>query len=126
LRRAGDSLLFPVACTVACMGTCNSSINAFPDPGKHTEMVDELSRSDPLHCMQRVRSERLFVCHLAGSKGHTNKGLSSVERGLPHPNTLSIQLAPLFIGLRSTGLRGTIKEFVLNAVSTQLDKGVHQ
>jgi hypothetical protein len=49
-----------------------------------------------------------------------------VERGLPHPNTLSIQLAPLFIGLRLTGLRGTIKEFDLEAVSTQLDKGVHQ
>lgn len=49
-----------------------------------------------------------------------------MERGLPHPNTSSIQLAPLFIGLRSTGLRGTIKEFVLETVSTQLDKGVHQ
>ena len=48
-----------------------------------------------------------------------------VERGLPYTNTLTVQIPTVFIGLRPTGLPGTIKEFVINVVSAQLDKGVH-
>lgn len=49
-----------------------------------------------------------------------------MERGLPHPNTLTIQIPTVFIGLRPTGLPGTIKEFVMNVVSAQLGEGVHE
>jgi len=42
-------------------------------------MVDELSNNDPLHCVQKVRSEGLSDRHLIDAKGLTNKGLSSVE-----------------------------------------------
>jgi len=48
-----------------------------------------------------------------------------VERGLPHPNTLTIQLPAVFIGLRPTGLRGTVKDFVMNVVTAQLGEGAH-
>jgi hypothetical protein len=48
-----------------------------------------------------------------------------VERGLPHPNTLTIHIPNLFIGLRPTGLPGTVKEFVMGLVSAQLSEGVH-
>ena len=48
-----------------------------------------------------------------------------MERGLPHPNTSTVQLPTVFIGLRPTGLPGTIKEFVMNLVSAQLNEGVH-
>ena len=34
-------------------------------------------------------------------------------------------MPPVFIGLRSTGLPGTVKEFVMNVVSAQLGEGVH-
>src|ERR1019366_10204589 len=88
-------------------------------------MADELSRNDPLHCMQRVRSEGLSDRRFIDTKGHTNKGLSSVERGLPHPNTVTIQLSPVFIGLRSTGLPGTVKEFVIYVVSARSAHGAH-
>ena len=48
-----------------------------------------------------------------------------MERGLLHPNTLTIELPAVFIGLRPTGLPSTIKEFVMNVVSAQLGDGVH-
>ena len=48
-----------------------------------------------------------------------------MERGLPYTNTLTIQIPTVFIGLRPTGLPGTIKEFVMNVVSAQLGEGVH-
>jgi len=48
-----------------------------------------------------------------------------VERGLPHPNTVTIQLPPVFIGLRSTGLPGTVKEFVIHVVSARSAHGAH-
>lgn len=49
-----------------------------------------------------------------------------MERGLPRPNTLTIQLPTAFIGLRRTGLPCTVKEYILDVVSTQVDKGGHQ
>lgn len=49
-----------------------------------------------------------------------------MERGLLHPNSVAIQLPPVVIGLRPTGLPGTIKECVLQLVSARLDDGVHQ
>ena len=49
-----------------------------------------------------------------------------MERGLPHPNTPTIQLPRVFIGLRPTGLSGTVKEFVMNVVSAQFGDGVHE
>jgi hypothetical protein len=52
-------------------------------------------------------------------------GTFSVERGLLHPNTLTIELPAVFIGLRPTGLPSNIKEFVMNVVSAQLGDGVH-
>ena len=48
-----------------------------------------------------------------------------VERGLPYTNTLTIQIPTVFIGLRPTGLPGTIKEFVMKVVSAHLGEGVH-
>ena len=48
-----------------------------------------------------------------------------MERGLPHPNTLIVQLPPVFIGLRSTGLPGTVKEYVMHVVSAQSANGAH-
>ena len=48
-----------------------------------------------------------------------------MEPGLPHPNTLTIQLPTVFIGLRPTGLHSTVKEFVMDLVSAQLGDGVH-
>jgi len=54
-----------------------------------------------------------------------DQGIQLVERGLPHPNTSTVQLPTVFIGLRPTGLPGTIKEFVMNLVSAQLNEGVH-
>ena len=48
-----------------------------------------------------------------------------MERGLPHPNTLTIHIPNLFIGSRPTGLPGTVKEFVMGLVSAQLSEGVH-
>jgi hypothetical protein len=48
-----------------------------------------------------------------------------VERGLPYTNTLTVQIPTVFIGLRPTGLPGTIKEFVMKVVSAQLGEGVH-
>jgi hypothetical protein len=62
----------PVAYTVAYMGSCKSLTVAAWNLNKCTEMTDELSRFDPLNCVQRVRSEELSECHLADSKGHTN------------------------------------------------------
>ena len=50
---------------------------------------------------------------------------NEVERGLPYTNILVIQIPTVFIGLRPTGLPGTVKEFVMKVVSAQLDKGVH-
>lgn len=49
----------------------------------------------------------------------------SAERGLPHPNTLTLQLPTVFIGLRPTGLPSTVKEFVISVVSARLGQGVH-
>jgi hypothetical protein len=46
-----------------------------------------------------------------------------VERGLPHPNTPTIQLPAVFIGLRPTGLPCTVKEFALQIMSAQLRRG---
>ena len=48
-----------------------------------------------------------------------------MERGLPYTNTLTIKIPTVFIGLRPTGLPGTIKEFVMKVVSAQLGEGVH-
>ena len=49
-----------------------------------------------------------------------------MERRSPYTNTLTIQIPTVFIGLRPTGLPGTIKESVMKVVSSQLDKGVHE
>jgi hypothetical protein len=48
-----------------------------------------------------------------------------VERGLLRPNTLTIQLPAVFIGLRPTGLPGSVKEFILHVLSAQLDEGMY-
>ena len=47
-----------------------------------------------------------------------------MERGLPYTNTLTIKIPTVFMGLRPTGLHGTIKDFVMNVVSAQLGEGV--
>ena len=39
---------------------------------------------------------------------------------------LAIQIPTVFIGLRPTGLPGTIKEFVMKVVSARLGEGVHE
>jgi len=77
------------------------------------------------------------LCKGTGQKGYfslvptprkalQHKAFDRVERGLPHPNTLTIQLPPVFIRLRPTGLPGTVKECVLQIVSARLNDGVHQ
>lgn len=49
-----------------------------------------------------------------------------MERELPHPNTLTIQLPTVFIGPRPTRLPVTVREFVLHVVLAGLDEGAHQ
>ena len=48
-----------------------------------------------------------------------------MERGLPHPNTLTIQLPSVFIGLRPTGLAVSVKDFVMDRMAAKLDEGGH-
>ena len=71
------------------MGSCKSLTGAAKNLNKCTEMTDELSRFDPLHCVQRVRSEGLSDGHLVDTKGHTNQGLSvSGGKGIRTPDPL--------------------------------------
>jgi hypothetical protein len=44
---------------------------------------------------------------------------------LPHPSTLIVKLPRVFIGLRSTGLPSTVKEFVIHIVSARMANGLH-
>jgi hypothetical protein len=69
--------------------------------------------------MSRSQSETYVTNFYRRERAHF------VERGLPHPNTLTIKLPSVFIGLRTTGLPCTVKEFVISAMSAQLDEGVH-
>lgn len=48
-----------------------------------------------------------------------------MERRLPHPNALTIQLPPVCIGLRTTGLTCSIKDYVTHVVSARLANGIH-
>jgi hypothetical protein len=47
-----------------------------------------------------------------------------VERGLPDPNTLCVKIPAVFIGLRTTGLAVSVKDFVMDRVAAKLDEGV--
>lgn len=46
-----------------------------------------------------------------------------MERRLPHPNTAIIKIPTVFIGLRPTGLAGTIKDYVMHTVSARSANG---
>ena len=54
------------------------------------------------------------------------RGSAFLERGCPHPNTLTIPLPSVFIEFRPTGPTGAAKDLATQTASDRLLKGVHQ